>query len=76
MLEGYTGADIESLCREAAMIAVRKDYTARKVELEHFKKALEVVRPSVDEKDVQRFKSFMDSYKKGVEQAPPPSVWT
>lgn len=76
MLQGYTGADIESLCREAAMIAVRKDYTARKVELEHFKKALEVVHPSVDEKDVQRFKSFMDSYKKGIEQTPPPSVWT
>jgi len=76
MLEGYTGADIEALCREAAMIAIRKDYKARKVESEHFKKALETIRPSVDEKVVQRFKNFGDQYKKGTEQNPPPNVWT
>lgn len=76
MLEGYTGAGIEALCREAAMIAIRKDYKARKVELEHFKKALEAIHPSVDEKTVQRFKGFGEQYKKGVEQKPPPSVWT
>ncbi len=76
MLGGYTGADIEALCREAAMIAIRKDYKARKVELEHFKKALETIRPTVDEKAVQRFNSLMDDYKKGAEKAPPPNVWT
>jgi len=74
-LEGYTGADIEALCREAAMMAVRKDYKARKVELEHFKKALETVHPSVDEKSIQRFKGFLDNYKKGAGQTPP-RVWT
>lgn len=76
MLEGYTGADIESLCREAAMIAVRKDYKAREVELEHFKKALERIPPSVDEKAIQRFLTHMENQRKAVEQAPPQSVWT
>jgi transitional endoplasmic reticulum ATPase len=76
MLEGYTGADIEALCREAAMIAVRKDYKARKVELEHFKKALERVPPSIDQKAIERFQSYVENQRKVVEQKPPQSVWT
>ncbi|UCD73279.1 MAG: CDC48 family AAA ATPase [Candidatus Bathyarchaeota archaeon] len=76
ILEGYTGADIESLCREAAMIAVRKDYKAREVEWDHFEKALERIPPSVDQKAIQRFQSYVENQRKVVEQAPPQSVWT
>jgi len=51
--EGFVGADIENLCREAAMIALREDRNAAIVETRHFEAALKSVKPSVD-KDVMK----------------------
>jgi transitional endoplasmic reticulum ATPase len=51
--EGYVGADLENLCREAAMIALREDKDAIKVEMRHFETALKVIKPSTD-KDVMK----------------------
>jgi len=45
--ENYTGADIEALCREAAMLAIRKDDKAKKVTKKHFESAMEAVRASI-----------------------------
>ena len=45
--QGYVGADIEALVREAALIALRKDTSAKEVTQEHFDEALKVIRPSV-----------------------------
>ncbi len=50
--EGYVGADIESICREAAMLALRKDIKAVVVGMKDFEEALKKVRPSVT-KDVE-----------------------
>ena len=47
--EGFSGADIEALCREAAMIALRQDVKVKKVKLYHFEEALNVVRASLNE---------------------------
>ena len=46
--EGYVGADIEAICREAAILALRKDIKAKEVRQEHFDEALGKVKPSVD----------------------------
>ena len=42
--EGFTGADIAALCREAGMFAIREDVNAETVEAQHFEKALEKLR--------------------------------
>lgn len=48
-LDGYVGADIENLCREAAMVAMRQNRKARHVTQEHFEEALTMIKPSTDE---------------------------
>jgi SpoVK/Ycf46/Vps4 family AAA+-type ATPase len=45
--DNYSGADIESLCREAAMLAIRIDEKAKIVTKKHFDKAMETVRASI-----------------------------
>jgi transitional endoplasmic reticulum ATPase len=53
--EGYTGADIESVCREAAMNALREDIESTGVTLKHFEKALQEVKPSVSEAEAKQY---------------------
>jgi len=52
--EGYVGADIEALCREAALTALREDMNAQKVYWKHFEKAMEVVKPTMKRKMVMK----------------------
>ena len=51
--EGYVGADIESVCREAAMLALRKDIKAKDIKMAQFEEAMNKVRPSVT-KEIQK----------------------
>ncbi|MFH0862963.1 MAG: CDC48 family AAA ATPase [Candidatus Altiarchaeota archaeon] len=60
--EGYTGADIEALCREAAMAAMREDTAASHVDSKHFEKAFQEVRPSVTQDEA---KSYEKGFKRG-----------
>ena len=54
-MEGYTGADIEGVVREAAILALRKNSKAKEVTMNHFEEALEQVSPSVTEDTVKYY---------------------
>ncbi len=51
--EGFVGADIEAVCREAAMSALREDIKSKEISMKHFNDALKKVKPSVT-KDIEK----------------------
>jgi len=44
---GYSGADLEALCREAALNALRRDINSKEVTLEDFTRAMREIVPSI-----------------------------
>ncbi len=60
MAEGFSGADIEGLTREAAMAAVRDDWKAKPVTMKHFEEAMQEVRPSISSDDIKRYHSIAE----------------
>ncbi|MBR9705616.1 CDC48 family AAA ATPase [Candidatus Pacearchaeota archaeon] len=67
--EGYVGADIESLVREAAMLALRADINSEKVEMKHFEGALKKVGASVSKSDVDRYRKIETEYLRSAKAA-------
>ncbi len=63
--DGYTGADIAAICREAAMIALRENIDAKEVKMEHFEKAMEKVKKSISEEELKKFESYAEEFLKG-----------
>lgn len=47
LTKSYSGADLEGLCREAALLALRKDINTKEVALSDFQRAIERVGPSI-----------------------------
>ena len=62
--EGFVGADIESLVREAALAALRKDMKAPTVTMTDFDEAMSRVKPSVSEDTARRYKKIEEHYLK------------
>ncbi len=56
LTEGYVGADIEAVCREAGMLALRDSMDAKEIAMKYFEDALGKVRPSAT-------KEIQDAYK-------------
>ncbi|MDN5358926.1 MAG: transitional endoplasmic reticulum ATPase, partial [Candidatus Diapherotrites archaeon] len=57
--ENYTGADLEALVREAALTALRRNkMKPTKVTMDDFRKAMEVVGPSLDKDTVAFYEAF------------------
>ena len=70
MTKGYSGADISSVCREAAMNALRRDINAKEVTFSDFEKAMEEVPPSISPEIEKWYRSFMNRVRRLQKPAP------
>jgi len=71
MTKYYGGADIESLCREAAMHALRRDVNSQEVAMKDFLDALKEMGPSVTPDMEKWYKSFMQQVRQVQKPATP-----
>ncbi len=66
--EGYVGADIENLCREAGMVAFRESLDASEVSQKHFLEALKGIKPSVDAEVINFYQNVSQNLGKSVKE--------
>ena len=71
MTKYYSGADIESFCREAAMHTLRRDINAKEVTMKDFQDALKELGPSVSPDMEKWYKSFMKRIRQVQKPATP-----
>ncbi|MDH5481616.1 MAG: CDC48 family AAA ATPase [Candidatus Bathyarchaeota archaeon] len=71
MTKSYSGADIEALCREAAMHALRRDINSKEVTLKDFQEAIKETGPSVTPDMEKWYKGFMRQVRQVQKPATP-----
>ncbi len=64
MTDGYVGADLAAVCREAGLAAYREDPDADKVLMRHFESALKAVGPSVTQDMMDGYENLGKSMRK------------
>jgi transitional endoplasmic reticulum ATPase len=69
--KNYSGADIEALCREAAMHALRRDVNAKEVTLADFQEAMKRIGPSITPDMEKWYKGFMQQVRQVQKPATP-----
>jgi len=67
--EGYVGADLENLAREAAMLALRENIDIKQVGKKHFDEAMKKVGASVTERDMATYKKIEQNYLRSAKAA-------
>ncbi len=61
--EGYVGADIEAICREAAMLALRELISAKVVTMVNFEEALKKVSPSITKDVAKMYEDLLERFR-------------
>jgi transitional endoplasmic reticulum ATPase len=65
LTEWYVGSDLETLCKEAAMLALREAMDISSIEMRHFREALKKVRPAIDEHTMQYYEQIKQKFTGG-----------
>jgi len=66
--DGYVGSDLESIARESAIEALRDDDDATEVEMQHFRQALDSVRPTVTDDIRAYYEEIEEQFRGGGDQ--------
>lgn len=69
--KSYSGADIEAVCREAALNALRRDINSKEVAASDFQKAMEKIGPSISPDMEAWYKSFIKTVRRLRKPATP-----
>jgi transitional endoplasmic reticulum ATPase len=64
--DGFSGADIEGMCREAAMLSLRQDVKSKIVKKEHFEKALSSTRASITDEIMNYYEKVTQDLGSGI----------
>ncbi len=67
MTENYVGGDIEAICREAGMRALRDDMETEVVSWKHFEEAIESVHSSVTKEMLERYRKMDQTLRRTSE---------
>jgi transitional endoplasmic reticulum ATPase len=73
--EGYSGADLANLVREAGMYAIRSEDSLTTVNLKHFEAALEKIKPSVTPEMLKAYEDYiaaMSTKRDAIDSTPGP----
>jgi transitional endoplasmic reticulum ATPase len=71
MTEGFVGSDLEALCREAGMLALRENMTL--ITLQHFEEAEKKVHPTMNNNLREYYQKIQQHFKGGLpKQVQPP----
>ena len=62
--ELFTGAELEGLCREAGIVALREDISATVVTDRHFRTVKASLKPALTRAEIDSYASFMKKKKK------------
>ena len=68
--EFYLGGDIEALCREAGMRALREDLDTENVSWRHFELAMQAIHASVTKEDLDRYEKMDKDLRRTIARAP------
>ena len=56
----FSGADINALCIEAGLFAVRENRHAEEVKMKHFKQAMKKIHPSMSDYEIKKWEKLKD----------------
>jgi transitional endoplasmic reticulum ATPase len=70
LTEFYVGGDIEAICREAGMRALRENMETEKVSWKHFESALKDVHASTTKEMLERFRKLDQILRRSIEAEP------
>ncbi len=69
--EGYTGADLEAVAREAGMLALRESIDSKEILKKHFDEALTKIKPSVTKAAISVYQKIEDNFLQSAKAAVP-----